>query len=311
MNQLNYIESARQVLDIEARALTSLASRLDEEFSAAIDTIVSSGGRVVVCGMGKSGIIGRKIAATFASTGTPSFFMHPGEAYHGDLGMVVPDDTFLAISNSGETDEVVKLIPFLRSNGNHLIALTGNPVSTLARAAHIHLNIGVDAEACPFQLAPTASTTATLAMGDALAITLMRVRGFRPENFARFHPGGSLGRRLLRTVGDEMVSSELPFIAEDMPAIDVLQTMTRGRLGLAIVQSPERWGIVTDGDVRRAIERHGNDVLQTTAADMMSTDPAMVAPATRVEDALLMMEQKAINALLVLDGTRVVGVFKK
>ncbi|MEX3844860.1 MULTISPECIES: SIS domain-containing protein [unclassified Paraburkholderia] len=311
MNQLNYIESAREVLGIEARALSALAGRLDEGFSRAVETILASSGRVVVCGMGKSGIIGRKIAATFASTGTPSFYMHPGEAYHGDLGMVVPADTFFAISNSGETDEVIKLIPFLRNNGNRLIALTGNRASTLASAAHIHLDIGVDAEACPFQLAPTASTTATLAMGDALAITLMRVRGFQPENFARFHPGGSLGRRLLRTVSDEMAHRDLPFVSHDTPAIDVLQAMTRGRLGLAIVRLDIGWGVVTDGDVRRAIERHGNEVLRTTAANMMSVEPAMVSPETRIEDALLVMEQKKINALLVFDGADVVGVFKK
>lgn len=173
----NHIESARQVFEIESRALAGVAARLDVSFDVAVETILGSRGRVVVCGMGKSGIVGRKIAATLSSTGTPGFFMHPGEAYHGDLGMVTPDDTFLAISNSGETDEVIKLIPFLRNNGNDLIALTGNPSSTLASAARVHLDIGVEREACPLQLAPTASTTATLAMGDALAITLMRARG--------------------------------------------------------------------------------------------------------------------------------------
>ncbi|MFM0362153.1 KpsF/GutQ family sugar-phosphate isomerase [Paraburkholderia sediminicola] len=311
MNAMNYIDSAKEVFQIESRALSNLAQRLDENFSEAIDWILKSTGRVVVCGMGKSGIIGRKIAATMASTGTPSFFMHPGEAYHGDLGMVTPADTFLAISNSGETDEVIKLIPFLRSNRNYLLALTGNAKSTLAKAAHRHLDVGVDQEACPLQLAPTSSTTAALAMGDALAVTLMKARGFRPENFARLHPGGSLGRRLLSRVEDEMVRRDLPFVAEAAPTIEVLQTMTRGRLGVAIVRRPAGWGVITDGDIRRTIERFGDTLFGRTASDMMSTDPTMVPVGTRVEDALNLMDERQINALLVFDGDDVVGVFKK
>ncbi|MDE1180430.1 KpsF/GutQ family sugar-phosphate isomerase [Paraburkholderia sp.] len=311
MNALNYIDSAREVFRIESRALSNLSERLDDNFAESIDWILKSTGRVVVCGMGKSGIIGRKIAATLASTGTPSFFMHPGEAYHGDLGMVTPADTFLAISNSGETDEVVKLIPFLRSNRNYLVALTGNAKSTLAKAAHRHLDISVEQEACPLQLAPTSSTTAALAMGDALAITLMKARGFQPENFARFHPGGSLGRRLLCKVEDEMVRVKLPFLAEDAPMIEVLQTMTRGRLGLAIVRREAGWGLITDGDIRRAIETHGDTLFQKAALELMSNDPAMVPVGTRVEDALILMADRRINALLVFDGEDVVGVLKK
>lgn len=311
MNHHNYLDSARQVFDIESRALASLSARVGDSFGDAVDAILRSSGRVVVCGMGKSGIIGRKIAATFASTGTPSFFMHPGEAYHGDLGMVTSADTFLAISYSGETDEVIKLIPFLKSNRNYLVALTGNARSTLAQAAHSHLDAGVEQEACPLQLAPTSSTTAALAMGDALAVTLMKARGFRPENFARFHPGGSLGRRLLSKVDDEMTVDGLPFVDERAPAIDVLQAMTRGRLGLAIVRRETGFGIVTDGDVRRAIEAYGDTLFRRAASDLMSADPAMVPLGTRVEDALLMMEARRINALLVFDGEDVVGVFKK
>jgi arabinose-5-phosphate isomerase len=261
--------------------------------------------------MGKSGIIGKKIAATLASTGTPSFFMHPGEAYHGDLGMITPSDTFLTISNSGETDEVIKLIPFLRNNGNYLVALTGNPKSTLAKAAHCHLDVGVDQEACPLQLAPTSSTTAALAMGDALAVTLMKARGFRPENFARLHPGGSLGRRLLSRVEDEMVRRDLPFVTEETRTIEVLQTMTHGRLGVAVVRRAVGWGVITDGDIRRAIETFGDTLFSTVAADMMSADPTMVPVGTRVEDALMLMDERQINALLVFDGDDVVGVFKK
>lgn len=315
MNAANYIDSAKEVFQIESRALSNLAHQLDENFSDAVDCILTSTGRVVVCGMGKSGIIGKKIAATLASTGTPSFFMHPGEAYHGDLGMVTPSDTFLAISNSGETDEVIKLIPFLRGNRNHLVALTGNPKSTLAKAAHHHLHVGVDQEACPLQLAPTSSTTAALAMGDALAVTLMKARGFRPENFARLHPGGSLGRRLLSRVEDEMVRRDLPFVGEQARTVEVLQTMTRGRLGVAIVRrEPGRgsgWGVITDGDIRRAIESFGDTLFGRIAADMMSADPTMVPVGTRVEDALILMDELQINALLVFDGDDVVGVFKK
>jgi arabinose-5-phosphate isomerase len=311
MNAVNYIDSAKEVFQIESRALSNLAQRLDENFSDAIDWILNSTGRVVVCGMGKSGIIGKKIAATLASTGTPSFFMHPGEAYHGDLGMITPSDTFLTISNSGETDEVIKLIPFLRNNGNYLVALTGNPKSTLAKAALCHLDVGVDQEACPLQLAPTSSTTAALAMGDALAVTLMKARGFRPENFARLHPGGSLGRRLLSRVEDEMVRRDLPFVTEETRTIEVLQTMTHGRLGVAVVRRAVGWGVITDGDIRRAIETFGDTLFSRVAADMMSADPTMVPVGTRVEDALMLMDERQINALLVFDGDDVVGVFKK
>lgn len=309
---MSHLAAARDVFAIEARAVAALADQLDAAFSESIEQILASRGRVIVCGMGKSGIIGKKIAATLASTGTPSFFMHPGEAYHGDLGMVTPDDIFVAISNSGETDEVVKLIPFLKDNGNYLVAMTGNPASTLARAANSHLNVHVSEEACPLQLAPTSSTTATLAMGDALAVTLMKARDFRPEHFARFHPGGSLGRRLLSRVEDEMVSDNLPVIAEESQVLDVIHAMSEGRLGLAIVRrSDQGWGIVTDGDIRRAIEQHGAAVFQLKAADFMSRDPAMVARGTRVEDALALMDGRRITALLVNEGKDVVGVFKK
>ncbi|MNZ36693.1 Arabinose 5-phosphate isomerase KdsD [compost metagenome] len=311
MTPMDYIEIGKSVFVIEARAVAQLGDRLDNSFSEAVQQILASKGRVIVCGMGKSGIVGKKMAATLASTGTPSFFMHPGEAYHGDLGMVTPDDVFVAISNSGETDEVVKLIPFLRSNGNYLIALTGNPQSTLAKASHSHLDVGVQEEACPLQLAPTSSTTATLAMGDALAVTLMKARDFKPENFARFHPGGSLGRRLLSRVEDEMVKTSLPLVREDAQVLDVIHAMTRGSLGLAIVEHAEGWGLVTDGDIRRAIERYSEAVFGKRAGELMSRDPAMVPVGTRVEDALLLMDKRQITSLLVFEGEQIVGVFKK
>lgn len=311
MKQTDYLAIAKQVFATEAKAVAGLAEQLDEQFAGAVQSIVAGRGKVVVCGMGKSGIIGKKIAATFASTGTPSFFMHPGEAYHGDLGMVTSDDVFLAISNSGETEEVVKLVPFLRDNKNTLIAMTGNPQSSLAKAAHFHLNIAVHQEACPLQLAPTSSTTATAAMGDALAVTLMEARGFAPEEFARFHPGGSLGRRLLRRVSDEMQTDKLPLVAASNDVLSVINAMSQGGLGLAIVNSTEGMGVITDGDIRRALEQHGQQVFGHSAQDLMSLNPATVPPDTRVEDALALMEQRQITRLVVVADGELVGVFKK
>jgi len=303
--------SALRVFAIEAEAVRNLADQIDEDFSRAVERILQSHGRTIVCGMGKSGIIGRKIAATLASTGTPSFFMHPGEAYHGDLGMVSADDTFVAISFSGETDEVVKLLPFLKDNGNFIVAITGNPDSSLATAADCHLNVRVNEEACPLRLAPTSSTTATLAMGDALAVTLMEARGFRPENFARFHPGGSLGRRLLSRVEHEMVTGDLPVVASTASVMEIISAITRSNLGLAIVRTGDRWAIITDGDVRRAVERYGKEVFEHQAGDLMSLDPAHVPIGTRVEDALQLMERRRISSLLVFDRQDLVGIFKK
>jgi arabinose-5-phosphate isomerase len=311
MTAHDYISSAKRVFALESNAIAALASGLDDDYAEAIARILETRGRVIVCGMGKSGIIGKKIAATFASTGTPAFFMHPGEAYHGDLGMVTSDDVFLAISNSGETHEVVQLLPFLRNNHNFVIAMTGNRESTLARAGHCHLDIGVEKEACPLQLAPTASTTATLAMGDALAVTLMEARDFKPEGFARFHPGGSLGRRLLSTVGDEMVRDMLPFVGPDAKVMEIVSEMTRGSLGIAIVRDETGWGLITDGDVRRLIEVHGPQAFEKCARDFMSREPTMVSPATRVQDALALLDERRITSLLVLEHQHIVGVFKK
>lgn len=302
---------ARQVFQIESRSVLALTERLDGQFANAVASILQTKGKVVVCGMGKSGIIGKKIAATLASTGTPSFFMHPGEAFHGDLGMVTSDDVFLAISNSGETSEVAKLLPFLKDNGNYLIAMTGNSNSTLANAADSHLDISVEEEACPLQLAPTASTTATLAMGDALAVTLMKARDFKPENFARFHPGGSLGRRLLSSVNDEMVSSNLPLVTPEASILDLIESIGAGGLGIAIVQSASGLGIVTDGDIRRAVQKYGDNVFQVTASEVMTPDPASIASGARIEDALYLMDKQKITSLLVTDQNRVIGVFKK
>lgn len=308
---VDFILIAKEVLTIEANAVSNLAGKLDGDFSNSIEEILNSSGKVVICGMGKSGIIGKKIAATLASTGTPSFFMHPGEAYHGDLGMVSPDDIFIAISNSGETDEVVKLIPFLKDNGNVLIAMSGNSKSTLAQAGNFHLNVGVEREACPLQLAPTASTTAALAMGDALAVTLMKARNFKPENFARFHPGGSLGRRLLSRVENEMVVENLPFLDAKASAKDVITAISKSGLGLAIIMQADEPLIITDGDLRRAIEKYHSTFFEISAADIMVANPVSVVTGTRVEDALQLMEARSINSVLVIENSVVVGVFKK
>lgn len=307
------IERAREVIEIEIQGLQYASENIDQQFEQAIDIILTTKGRTIICGMGKSGIVGKKIAASFASTGTPSFFMHPGEAFHGDLGMVKPEDVFIAISNSGETDEVLKLLPFLRGNGNYVIAMTGKNDSTLAKAAHCHLNIAVPREACPLQLAPTASTTATIAMGDALAICLMEARQFKPENFARFHPGGSLGRRLLAKVSDGMVSDNLPIVHNNSQLSEVISVISHGCLGLAVVLTDNGniHGIVTDGDLRRAIERYGKDVFELRAELIGSSNPLVISPESSVQAAYEIMDNKGISALIVIDNNKLVGILKK
>jgi arabinose-5-phosphate isomerase len=306
-----HLNTAKKVLEIEADALSYVSQNLDSDFTSSVETILGTAAKTIICGMGKSGIIGKKIAATFASTGTPSFFMHPGEAYHGDLGMVSPDDIFIALSNSGETDEVVKLIPFLKDNGNTLISMTGNPESTLAQASDFHLNVGVEKEACPLQLAPTASTTAALAMGDALAVTLMKARDFKPENFARFHPGGSLGRRLLSRVENEMVTDNLPLLEASASSTEVISTISQSGLGLAVVMVEGKAHVITDGDLRRAIEKHRDGFFNLRAADMMVSSPVSVIVGTRIDDALQLMGSRFDNAVLVMDNNELAGIFKK
>lgn len=301
---------AKEVIDIEIAGLSFMQQQLTESFEQAVAAIVETSGRVIVCGMGKSGIIGKKIAASFASTGTPSFFMHPGEAFHGDLGMIKDEDVFLAISNSGETDEVLKLLPFLRDNENTIIALTGNAHSTLARHSHFHLSIAVPKEACPLQLAPTASTTATLAMGDALTVALMRKRDFQSENFARFHPGGSLGRRLLGKVEDEMTANVFPFVLPDDSIMDVLQAMSKFGLGMVLIDTHPR-AIITDGDLRRAIEKHGEGIFDLTAADISVQHPAEISPKASLQRAYEIMDERKISALVVCDEVNFFGVLKK
>lgn len=311
MNMSSY-DVAKRVINIEIEALKALEKQLDEQFNSAIQLILNTSGRTIICGMGKSGIIGKKIAASFASTGTPSFFMHPGEAFHGDLGMVTPEDVFIAISNSGETLEVLKLLPFLKDNNNKIIAITGNPNSTLASHAHYHLNIAVPEEACPLQLAPTSSTTATLVMGDALTVALMESRSFQPENFARFHPGGSLGRKLLSKVSDEMVTQNLPLVNENTPLTDVINVMSKGSLGLTlVVKNDEAKALITDGDLRRAIERYGKDLFDLNAKHIANSNPVAVAPDTSIAMAYEKMQNNKINSLIVCDNKKVIGILKK
>ncbi|OCH28670.1 arabinose-5-phosphate isomerase [Aliivibrio fischeri] len=306
------IDIAKQVIQTEIEGLDYMAKRLGSEFEVAINTIINTKGRTIICGMGKSGIIGKKIAASFASTGTPSFFMHPGEAFHGDLGMVKPEDVFIAISNSGETDEVLKLLPFLRDNGNFVIAITGKENSTLATNSHCHLDIAVPKEACPLQLAPTSSTTATLVMGDALTVALMDVREFQPENFARFHPGGSLGRRLLSKVQDEMFSDNIPSVASDADFTSIIHKISSSHLGLTLVNlKDDSLAIITDGDLRRAMESKGRDAFDLVAKDIASINPASISPESNIQKAYEIMESKGITSLIVVESNSVVGILKK
>ncbi|PMG99014.1 KpsF/GutQ family sugar-phosphate isomerase [Vibrio lentus] len=306
------IDIAKEVIQTEIEGLDFMARRLGSEFEVAINAIINTKGRTIICGMGKSGIIGKKIAASFASTGTPSFFMHPGEAFHGDLGMVKPEDVFIAISNSGETDEVLKLLPFLRDNDNFVIAITGKENSTLASNSHCHLDIAVPKEACPLQLAPTSSTTATLVMGDALTVALMDVRGFQPENFARFHPGGSLGRRLLSKVRDEMFSDNLPSVSWDADFTSIIHKISSSHLGLTLVNlNNDSLAIITDGDLRRAMESKGRDVFDLVAKDIASINPASIPSNYNIQKAYELMEEKLITSLVVIEGNDIVGILKK
>lgn len=296
------IQSAKNTLQLEAESILSQIDLLGATFEDAVKLIATSKGKLVVTGMGKSGIIGKKIAATLASTGTPSFFMHPGEAYHGDLGMVTPDDTILALSNSGETDEVLKIIPFFKDNQNKIIAITSKLTSTLANHADYHLYIKIDREACPLELAPTSSTTVTLAMGDALAVALMKVRDFKSENFARFHPGGALGRQLLVKVKDVMRSKDLPQVNRDSKLSEIMHSMSRGRLGMTLVMENERvMGIITDGDLRRVMEHHEKASFDLEAENIMSKQPKTISSIASLTEAEQLFNQLKINSLLVMN----------
>ncbi len=309
-DQNKFTDQARRVLEIEARAIQDLIPRLDSAFAQACELCLACAGRVVVTGMGKSGHVAGKIASTLASTGTPAFFVHPGEASHGDVGMITPKDLVIAVSNSGETAEIITILPLLKRLGVELITLTGKSDSTLADTATVNLDIGVDEEACPLNLSPTASTTAALAMGDALAVALLESRGFTREDFARSHPGGTLGRRLLLLVGDLMhTGEEVPKVSADTLLANGLIEMTAKGLGVtAIVDANGKLeGIYTDGDLRRSLDA-AVDVHATTMREIMTKNPKTVRPKLLAAEAVRLLEQHQITSLIVVDDeTTVVG----
>jgi len=298
---MNYLQTAKETLDLYTQEIDRLKQRLSDEFSQAVELMLHCEGRVVVAGIGKSGLVGKKMVATFASTGTPSFFLHPTEAFHGDLGMLKPIDVVILISNSGETDDVNKLIPSLKNFGNKIIAITGNPHSTLGKYADVVLNIHVEREACPNNLAPTTSTLVTMALGDALAIALITARDFRAEDFVRFHPGGSLGRKLLCRVRDVM-NANVPVAEPTATFSECLSVMNEGRMGVAVImQAGELCGIITDGDIRRTLAKFGAESLNKTAEQIMSRNPKTIADSTFLGKAEEMMKQLHIHSLIALD----------
>lgn len=301
-------------LNAQSRALSLLADSLDDEFKHAVKMILDSSGRTIICGMGKSGLVGKKIAATLASTGTPSFFMHPAEAFHGDLGMITQDDILILISYSGETEEVTKLIPSLKNMGNKIISIVGNEKSTLGKHSDVVLKVAVEREVCPNNLAPTTSTIVAMGMGDALAVALIKARDFKPMDFARYHPGGSLGRRLLTRVRDAM-RTEIPMVSPSTTVHECLFTMTSGRMGLAVImdESKQLVGLITDGDLRRAMLKE-NDLLGKPVIDFATKNPHTIDANTMLSDAEVLMHDKKVRVLVVTgsrDGEeRVIGVLE-
>jgi len=303
-------EYAVDTINAECDAVHNLLNLLTDDFEGAVREILACRGKVVVTGVGKSGLVGQKIAATLASTGTPAIFIHPTEAYHGDLGVITPDDLVIAIANSGQTDEILRLIPFFERRGNVLISITGNPASTLAKHAKYNLNIAVEREACPLNLAPTSSTTTTMVMGDALAVALIKERRFAAEDYAVFHPGGALGRRLLTKVGDVMRSDNLPLISRDTVLGDAIIIISKARFGVAAVIENDRLaGIITDGDIRRAMAKYKEKFLETRAEEIMTTTPKIIHPEDRITVAEEMMRVNKIHSLIVTDADRhVLGI---
>ncbi|MEG3191786.1 KpsF/GutQ family sugar-phosphate isomerase [Lysobacter sp. D1-1-M9] len=311
IDQTGLAASGRRVFEVEAQALTAVAARIDGDFTAACRLMLAAPGRVVCSGMGKSGHVARKIAATLASTGTPAFYVHPGEAGHGDLGMITDADVVLALSYSGESDELLMLLPVLKRQGNKLIAMTGRAGSTLAREADVHLDVSVPAEACPLALAPTSSTTASLAMGDALAVALLEARGFTADDFARSHPAGALGRRLLLHIADIMhAGDEVPRVNGEASVSEALVEMSRKRLGMtAVVDGDSRLlGLYTDGDLRRSLDDAAVDLRSTRIAEVMTRSPKTIGADALAVEAAQLMEMHKIGGLLVIDAERrVVG----
>ena len=304
------ISVAKKCFQDEAEAILNLIPKLDDNFTKAIDLIINSTGKLIVTGVGKSGHIGAKIASTLASTGTPSFFVNPLDAFHGDLGMFTAGDVVLAISNSGQTDELLRFIPLLTGRNIPIISMSGNPASLLAKYSTCHLNVAVSKEACPLNLAPTSSTTATLAMGDAIACALMTVRKFKASDFAQFHPGGSLGRRLLSRVKDYMRTSDLPIVTRESKISDVLMQISLAKMGIAVVVEEEQiLGAVTDGDIRRAMQRNQEQFFALTVEDIMSRTPKTILETAKLSQAETIMRKHNIHSLVVVNSDgKLVGV---
>lgn len=296
---------ATQCIKEEAEATLNLINQLDENFDKAVSLMFHCTGKVIVTGVGKSGNIGAKIAATLSSTGTPAFFVNPLDVYHGDLGVMTKDDVVLALSNSGQTDELLRFIPMVLHMNIPIIGMSANPNSLLAKYSTAHLKVWVEKEACPLNLAPTSSTTAALVMGDALAIALMRVRNFKPQDFAQFHPGGELGKRLLTTAQDVMRSDELPIIPKDMHLGEAIIHVSKGKLGLGVsLDNGKVIGLITDGDIRRAMERWQAEFFDHTVSDIMTRDPKIVLPTTKITEIQQIMQQNKVHTVLVCDEER-------
>ncbi len=296
-------EYAIQCIKDEADATLSLINQLDENFDKAVDMMFHCKGKVIVTGVGKSGNVGAKIAATLASTGTPAFFINPLDVYHGDLGVMTPEDVVLALSNSGQTDELLRFIPMVLHMNIPIIGISGNPNSLLAKYSTIHIKVKVEKEACPLNLAPTSSTTAALVMGDALAIALMQVRNFKPQDFAQFHPGGELGKRLLTTAQDVMISENLPIIPQDMHLGEAIIDVSKGKLGLGVSLSDGKVaGLITDGDIRRAMEKWQAQFFDKTVSDIMTRHPKTVLPTTKISEIQRIMHKYKIHTVLVIDN---------
>ena len=306
----NVIDIAKKCFQDEAQAIMDLIPKLDGNFTKAIELIIGSKGKLILTGVGKSGHIGAKIASTMASTGTPAFFVNPLDAFHGDLGMICTGDVVLAISNSGQTDELLRFIPLLKERNIPIISMSGNPESLLAKYSDCHLDISVNKEACPLNLAPTSSTTATLAMGDAIACALMTVRNFQAKDFAQFHPGGSLGRRLLSRVKDYMTSENLPIVTRDSKICDTLLQISRTKMGIAVVvEEGKILGAVTDGDIRRTMQRDQDSFFQLTVKDLMNTNPKTIKEDAKLSEAESIMRKHNIKSLIVVnEENSLVGV---
>ena len=298
----NVREYAIQCIKDEAQATLDMIPQLDENFDKAVEMMYNCHGKVIVTGVGKSGHIGAKIAATLSSTGTPSFFINPLDVFHGDLGVMTKDDVILALSNSGQTDELLRFIPMVLHMNVPIIGMSGNPKSLLAKYSTVHITVKVKKEACPLNLAPTSSTTAALVMGDALAVALMEVRDFKPKDFAQFHPGGELGKRLLTTAADVMRSEDLPIIPQEMHLGEAIIEVSRGKLGLGVsLKDKKVCGLITDGDIRRAMEKWQAEFFDKTVADIMTTNPKTVLPTTKMSDIQKVMHKYKIHTVLVTD----------